>query len=154
MLKRVRVDGPDYFIYKFFKVKTFKRIVIYRGSIKNQWPVLYDVVDETFYSNDMEIKDIGPNLMAVWTVKVDKIFKIGVEGTIKAETRQDRMCIFGELMKETRKSFGLGKDAIFMNLLVKNIVRSILFIIIRKIFGLADKDLIGSQNGKIVSVKI
>jgi hypothetical protein len=48
---------------------------------------------------------------------VVKIFKISVEGTIKAETSQDKMCTFGELMKETSKSFGLGKDAIFMNLL-------------------------------------
>jgi hypothetical protein len=36
ILKRVRVDGTDYFIYKFLKVKTFKRAIIYRENIKNQ----------------------------------------------------------------------------------------------------------------------
>jgi hypothetical protein len=116
MVVRIQVDDLIYFVYKFLKVKTLKRIMVYRGNIKNQWSVLYDVGDGIFYSDEMEIKDIGQNLMAVWTVKMEKIFKIGIEGSIKATSKEDRMCTFGELIKETKRYYGLGKDAVFMNL--------------------------------------
>jgi hypothetical protein len=58
-------DAVDTEMLARIQVKTFKRIMVYIGNIKNQWPVLYDVGDGTFYSDDMEIKDIGQNLMAV-----------------------------------------------------------------------------------------
>jgi hypothetical protein len=80
MLIGIHVDGRIYFVYKFFRVKTFKSIIVFRGNIKNQWPILYDSGGGTFYSDVMEIKDIGQNLMTIWIIKIEKTFKIGVEG--------------------------------------------------------------------------
>jgi hypothetical protein len=99
MLIRIHVDGIIYFVYKFLKIKTFKCIIVFRGNIKNQWPVLYDSGGSTFYSDDMEIKDIGQNLITVWIIKIEKTFKIGVEGSIKATAKENRICTIGELLK-------------------------------------------------------
>jgi hypothetical protein len=50
----------------------------------------------------MEIKDIGQNLMTVCTVKMGKVFKIGVD-------------IWGT-DKEAKRYYGFGKDVVLINL--------------------------------------
>jgi hypothetical protein len=47
---------------------------------------------------------------------MEKVFKIVVEGSIKATAKENRMYTFGELMKEAKRYYGLGKDAVFINL--------------------------------------
>jgi hypothetical protein len=103
----------------------------------------------------MELKDVSQNLMAIWTVKIEKVFKLGVEGTISAKIKENRMCTFRELAKEIKKVYGLGKDIVFMDHLGEEYSKDLTVYYNKK------NDWIGRQRfgrkqkyGKIIGLKI
>jgi hypothetical protein len=65
----------------------------------------------------MELDGISNRLMVIWTPRVDKVFKIGLEGTLRARIEEDIKCNFSELNKKARKTYTLGIDITFTDLM-------------------------------------
>jgi hypothetical protein len=116
-MKRFTIDRQIYEVYKFLKVKTLKRPIIFKSNIKGQWPNLYNAGNGICFDNALELDNISNNLMIIWTPMMDKGFKIGLEGTLKARVEKDITCNFAELSKKTRRKYGLGVDTAITDLL-------------------------------------
>jgi hypothetical protein len=45
-MKRFKIGDQSYNLYRFLRVKTLKRIIIFENNVNEQWPSLHDVVME------------------------------------------------------------------------------------------------------------
>jgi hypothetical protein len=88
---------------------------IFNSKIIGQWPELYDAGNGIMFENSIEIDRISNHLMAVWSPMMDKVFKIRLKGSLKAKVEEDVRCNIGELIKRTRKVYGLASDFVLIN---------------------------------------
>jgi hypothetical protein len=111
-MKEFMVDNRKFELYKFLKVKTFKRIIIFHSKIVGQWPDLHDTRSGVMFDNAAEIDNISSWLMVVWSPMINKFFKVRLEGSLKARIEEDARWNIGELTKKIRKTFGLAIDCV------------------------------------------
>jgi hypothetical protein len=111
-MKRFMISGQIYNLYKFPKVKYFKRIIIFNSKIIGQWPDLHDAGNGIPYDDSIELDKISAHLMLIWSLIMNKVFKIWLEGTLRTKIEEIRSCSIGELVKRLRKVYGMAKDCV------------------------------------------
>jgi hypothetical protein len=111
-MKKFLVGGQIYNLYKFLKVKSFKRIIMFNSKIMGQWPNLHDASNGIMFIDMMEIDRISTHLMTIWSPIMNKVFKVWLEGSLKAKVEEDINCSIGEFIKRTRKIYGLASDCV------------------------------------------
>jgi hypothetical protein len=91
-MKKFRVGGQVYHLYKFLRVKTFKRLIAFENNIIGQWPSIHDAGNGKIFADLAEIDSISSNLMIIWSPIMNKIFKVGLEGSLTAKVEKDISC--------------------------------------------------------------
>jgi hypothetical protein len=111
-MKSYMIGGQQYEVYKFIRVKSFKRIIVFNGKMNGQWPELHNAGNGMIYEDMVEMDKISTHLMAIWYPVMSKVFKIRLECTLIAEVEENNNCSIKELMKKIRKTFGLAEDCV------------------------------------------
>jgi hypothetical protein len=106
------IDNQMYEIYKYMKVKSLKRTLIFNLNMHGQWPDIVDAGNGTIYKDEEELNDVGAFLMTVWHPIMPKKFKLKVEGSIICNVNLNRETSICEVRKSARKLYGLAKDSV------------------------------------------
>jgi hypothetical protein len=115
LCRKIRIDGEIFSLYKFLKVQTLMKIIMYKSNIQDKWPYLLDVESGIYYDGNAELYEIGNDLNVVWMDKSEKRFKVKLDELNHVVVKEDRFCTVKELIKATRKLYGIGKEACFTN---------------------------------------
>jgi hypothetical protein len=111
-MKNVIIDNQLCEIYKYLKIKSLKRVIVFNEEMNGQWPDVHDAGNGKLYEDNLEVDEIGAFLMLIWYPVKYKEFKFKMGGTIKCKVEENRNCSIKELTKKVKKTFGLVKDSI------------------------------------------
>jgi hypothetical protein len=111
-MKNLIIDNQMCEIYKFLKIKSLKRIIVFNEEMNGQWSDIHDAGNGEIYEDNLEIDEIGAFFMLIWYPVKYKEFKFKLGGTVKCKVEEDRSCSIKELTKRVKKTFGLAKDSI------------------------------------------
>jgi hypothetical protein len=78
-MKNLMINNQLCEVYRYLKVKTLKRIIVFNEEMNGQWPDLHDVSDGKLYNDELEVDEVGAFLMLIWyPVKFRRYkFKLG-----------------------------------------------------------------------------
>jgi hypothetical protein len=111
-MKNLMINNQLCEMYKYLKVKSMKRILVFNEEMNGQWPDLHDAGNGNLYEDDLEVDKVGAFLMLIWYPVKYKEFKFKMGSTIKCKVEENRNCSIKELTKKVKKTFGLAKDSI------------------------------------------
>jgi hypothetical protein len=87
------IGGQGYWLYKFLKVKTLERLIVFESNIVGQWPSLHDAGNGILFDSSMEIENISANWLVIWSPIVNKTFKLKLEGTLITKIEEKLFCL-------------------------------------------------------------
>jgi hypothetical protein len=111
-VKDVMINNQMCEIYKYVKVKSLKRIIVFNEEMQGQWPDIHDAGNGRLYDDELELDEVGAFLMLIWYMVKIKRFKLKLEGTIQCSVEENKSCNIKELTKKIKEVYGLAKDCV------------------------------------------